>query len=242
MEKEVLKEKVILKGKVKLLTGLHIGGTNSAMAIGGPDKLVIRNPISQLPYIPGSSLKGKMRAMLEIAEGTISKTNMGKVKNFVSDDPQSLSCFLYGNSKGDENQRPSRIIVRDGEMVTDPDTIKETDMLYTETKTEVAIDRITSAANPRQFERVPAGIEFNLEMVINVFEETNRDELVNTALRSLMLVQDDYLGGNGSRGYGQVKFIIDEMKSRKMSYYSNKGEEEIDLSSDYSDYLTNFQA
>ena len=75
-----LKKKIFIKGEIELLTGTHIGGTNSAMGIGGPDSTVVRNPIDNKPYIPGSSLKGKMRAMVEIADGTIESVNMGQVK------------------------------------------------------------------------------------------------------------------------------------------------------------------
>lgn len=60
-----LEKKIVYTGIITLKTGLHIGGTNASLNIGGPDNFVVRNPIDNIPYIPGSSLKGKMRALVE---------------------------------------------------------------------------------------------------------------------------------------------------------------------------------
>ena len=199
-----LKNKIIYTGTIVLKTGLHIGGTNTALNIGGPDKFVVRNPITQLPYIPGSSLKGKMRSLIELAYG---ETNNGSVTK----DPNTKAGKLFGLSSDIENGHPSRIIVRDGEL-KNPEELSNTDLLYTESKTEVTINRITAKANPRTFERVPAGAKFNLEMVLNVFDGDNEDELKSTIKKAIELLEDDYLGGNGSRGYGQVKIILDDPK------------------------------
>lgn len=199
-----LKKKIIYTGTIVLKTGLHIGGTNTALNIGGPDKFVVRNPITQLPYIPGSSLKGKMRSLIELAYG---ETNNGSVTK----DPNTKAGKLFGLSSDIENGHPSRIIVRDGEL-KNPEELSNTDLLYTESKTEVTINRITAKANPRTFERVPAGAKFNLEMVLNVFDGDNEDELKSTIKKAIELLEDDYLGGNGSRGYGQVKIILDDPK------------------------------
>lgn len=199
-----LKKKIIYTGTIVLKTGLHIGGTNTALNIGGPDKFVVRNPITQLPYIPGSSLKGKMRSLIELAYG---ETNNGSVTK----DPNTKAGKLFGLSSDIENGHPSRIIVRDGEL-KNPEELSNTDLLYTESKTEVTINRITAKANPRTFERVPAGAKFNLEMVLNIFDGDNEDELKSTIKKAIELLEDDYLGGNGSRGYGQVKIILDAPK------------------------------
>lgn len=199
-----LKKKIIYTGTIVLKTGLHIGGTNTALNIGGPDKFVVRNPITQLPYIPGSSLKGKMRSLIELAYG---ETDNGSVTK----DPNTKAGKLFGLSSDIENGHPSRIIVRDGEL-KNPEELNNTDLLYTESKTEVNINRITAEPNPRTFERVPAGAKFNLEMVLNFFDGDNEDELRNTIKDAIRLLEDDYLGGNGSRGYGQVKIILDDPK------------------------------
>jgi len=230
---DTLIKKIKFEGKIVAKSGLHIGGTNSAMAIGGPDSTVIRNPIDNKPYIPGSSLKGKMRALIEIADGTIDNVNMGNVKHAATQDMKHVSARLFGTAKNDETQRPSRLIVRDGELLS-PDTMfTNTDLPYSESKTEVVIDRITSKAMPRQLERVPAGAEFRLDMVLNIFKGDNEKELMETVMRGLRLVQDDYLGGSGSRGSGQVEIILERITARPVDFYKTETGEE-DITSRYS--------
>ena len=220
-ESKKLKKKIIYQGKIKALTGLHIGGTNSAMGIGGPDSLVVRNPLTKEPYIPGSSIKGKMRGLLEIMDGTIGDKKMGQVYNGPSEKPEARSVKLHGTAKKD-HQRPSRLQVRDAPMILTEESEKvfqDTDLLYTETKTEVVIDRITSAAMPRTLERVPAGVEFELNMVLNVFDKDDEDELKSALDLSIKLLEDDYLGGSGSRGYGQVEIVIGKIEERTVDSY-----------------------
>lgn len=198
-----LVKKILYTGTIELKTGLHIGGTNAALNIGGPDKFVVRNPLNNIPYIPGSSLKGKMRALVEIANGCV-EVDRGKVGP--SKDPNSVSGKLFGVATGSDNNRPSRLIVRDAELDVDACDFSNTDLPYTESKTEVAIDRVTAKAMPRTFERVPAGAKFKLNMVLNVFEGEDEKELKKTLKQAIELLQDDYLGGHGSRGYGQIEF------------------------------------
>lgn len=197
-----LKKKYIYSGTIKTLTGLHIGGTNAALNIGGPDNFVVRNPIDSVPYIPGSSLKGKMRALVEIKEG---KTQNGKPTN----DPKSKAGALFGVSGDSKESRASRIIVRDAPLDVTSCDFSKTDLLYTESKTEAFIDRVTSKSNPRTLERVPAGAKFKVNMVLNIFEGEDEKSLMDTLKMAINLLEDDYLGGHGSRGYGQVKFDID---------------------------------
>lgn len=193
-----LVKKIVYTGTITLKTGLHIGGTNTALNIGGPDKFVVRNPINNIPYIPGSSLKGKMRSLVEIYNG---ETNRGKPSN----NPDSKAGSLFGVSGDNENSRPSRLIVRDAELDIKSCDFSSTDLPYTESKTEVAIDRVTAKANPRTFERVPAGARFHLNMVLNIFEGEDESLLKKTVKQAIDLLSDDYLGGHGSRGYGQVE-------------------------------------
>ena len=207
-----LKKKVIYTGVITLKTGLHIGGTNAALNIGGPDKFVVRNPINNVPYIPGSSLKGKMRALIEILHGCITVTYKGEVKP--SEDPNSISGSLFGVATGNQNNKPSRLIVRDAELDINACDFSNTDLPYTESKTEVAIDRVTAKANPRTFERVPAGAKFNLNMVLNVFEGEDEQALRATVKQAIKLLEDDYLGGHGSRGYGQVEIKIESEEEK----------------------------
>ena len=200
-----LVKKIIYTGKIVLKTGLHIGGTNAALNIGGPDKFVVRNPINNIPYIPGSSLKGKLRSLIEIKNGC----------SKVSTDPNSESGKLFGVAGCNDNTRPSRLIVRDAELDTEskPGMFENTDLPFTESKTEVNIDRVTSKANPRTFERVPAGAEFKLSMVLNIFEGEDEKELEGILFKAIEMLHDDYLGGQGSRGYGQVE--IKDLKENK---------------------------
>ena len=210
-------KKIIYTGTITLKTGLHIGGTNAALNIGGPDKFVVRNPINNVPYIPGSSLKGKMRALVELSKGCVSVNNKGEAR--ASEDPDSISGRLFGVATGKSNNRPSRLIVRDAELdLSEPELFANTDLPYTESKTEVAIDRVTAKANPRTIERVPAGAKFKLNMVLNIFEDEDEMQLKETLNLALRLLQDDYLGGHGSRGYGQVSIELDNPEGEPKTY------------------------
>ncbi len=231
----LLNKKIIVKGKIIVITGLHIGGSNNSLSIGGMDNAVIRNPVNNKPYIPGSSLKGKMRSLLELAYGYIASKNMGNVKFVGDDNPEHITTQLFGSARNDEKQRPSRIIVRDGNLLNH-DKLGKTELLYTEGKTEVVIDRITSAAVPRQLERVPAGAEFSLDIVLNIIEEDGHQkesELIQNMFKALQMVQDDYLGGSGSRGSGQVEFLIEEVYERTADYYKSGLKEGGNLAEDY---------
>lgn len=210
--KAVLEKKIFIKGKIKAITGLHIGGSSLGMSIGGADSVVIRNPINNQPYIPGSSLKGKMRSLMEKVTGemdiNLEKKTYGPTKN-----TDHVIGKLFGVA-ADNNARavPTRLIVRDAHLLNEDvlGAAEDTDMPYTEVKTEVIIDRLTSAATPRQIERVPAGAEFELELIVNVYAGDDEEELLNTVFQSLQLVEHDYLGGSGTRGYGKVAFEFND--------------------------------
>lgn len=218
-----LEEKVIYKGIITALSGLHVGGTNTSMGIGGPDKLVVRNPLTNIPYIPGSSLKGKMRSLLELKYGCCDEDGKGNVGP--SQDPTTVSGMLFGTAgKENDKKHPSRVIFRDAPLIVDNSEndygeegidFSQTDLPYTESKTEVNIDRVTAAANPRTFERVPAGAKFRFEIVMNVFEGEDKARMDSLLKECIHLLENDYLGGNGSRGYGQVKIEIKEASTIK---------------------------
>lgn len=232
-----LHKKLEITGKLVLKTGLHIGGTNSSMSIGGIDTAVIRNPLTNQPFIPGSSLKGKMRSLLEVCLGEIGGRQGGKIENGPSSEGQAAD--LFGNAVNDR-QKPSRAIVRDCNLTkaSAEHLLQHTEIPYTEGKTEVVIDRITSAANPRQIERVPAGAIFDLNIVLNIWEQDNNEnELIQNLFKSLQLVHDDYLGGSGSRGYGQVDFEIEDVKEKSMEDYYGKNNEAKSIKEDYLDLI-----
>ena len=209
-----LTKKIFINGTIVVKTGLAVGGGSIGLEIGGADKVVVRNPISNEPYIPGSSLKGKMRSLLEKLDGrfTTKTDNDGKISTMPCSCGTCMICKIFGVSAEAEGM-PARLIVRDSELVNveELEKSKNTDMPFTEVKTEVVIDRVTSAATPRQFERVPAGAEFSLNLVCNIYDGDNESDMLNKVFEGLCLVQDDYIGGSGTRGYGQVKFQVESL-------------------------------
>ena len=200
--KQLIK-KIKINTSITLITGLHIGGNSENVEIGGIDNPVVKLASKgDVPYIPGSSLKGKMRCLLEQAAGAPKVGLDAKVNN------------LFGITESKANNtsnQPSKIIVRDAmlsddskKMLLDCDNL---DMPYTENKFENVIDRVKGIAqHPRQTERVPAGAVFNAEFIINVWDEDDEQELMALFEKSIRLLENDYLGGSGSRGYGQIKF------------------------------------
>lgn len=205
-----------IKAKLELQTGLHIGAGDSEMHIGGIDNSVIKHPITQSPYIPGSSLKGIIRTLLEWRSGEVKKAplslddlkeakNKEEVKNI-------LRLFgIGGDAKNTDNIVKeigvSRLAFWDCALDAGWEkAIRDDNQLLTEAKSENTIDRITSTAgNPRQTERVPAGAKFNFKLMLRQFEG-DKPELLDLVLKGLKLLELDSLGGSGSRGYGKVKF------------------------------------
>lgn len=231
-----LTHKIVVEGRITLLTGLHIGGNNMGMEVGGVNATVIRNPVTGEPYIPGSSLKGKIRSLLEQKAGyfaELTKDLPNGPDNNASHDLVKMFGKVKENKKVEGAEPvniPSKVIFRDCRMVgiiaKDDETrtpkadlllkkVKTFDLPYTEVKTEVAIDRIKSSALPRSLERVPAGIEFKMSVVLNVWEELAHaipeDALLSLLFDGFKLLEKDYLGGKGSRGSGQVKIGIENI-------------------------------
>lgn len=206
-----------IKAKLILKTGLHIGAGDSEMHIGGIDNSVIKNPITNQPYIPGSSLKGKIRSLLEWRSGEVDEMPLS-LKNLRTpkSDPQAIKDILalFGmtaDSQNDEEQLKqigvSRLSFWDCEL--DPEWVKqlnESNQSFTEAKSENTINRITATAeHPRQMERVPAGSQFDFKLTVRQFEGDS-ENLVELVLKGLRLLELDSLGGSGSRGYGKVEF------------------------------------
>ncbi len=226
-----LERKIFIEGEIEVLTGLHIGGSSLGLTIGGADKVVVRNPITNRPYIPGSSLKGKMRSLLEKSLGLveIKKNKEGKWEGSLCEKPEKdvVQLFGYPAEKGGSSDKyaPTRLTVRDGDLLNEQELAdaEDTDMYCTEIKTEVSIDRLTSQANPRNFERVPAGAKFGLNLVVDIYnidyENDRYKKFISLVCQALELIEDDYLGGQGTRGYGQVKFNIESVKERTAQDY-----------------------
>ena len=205
---------VEIKAKLVLETGLHIGAGDSEMHIGGIDNSVIKHPITQSPYIPGSSLKGKIRTLLEWRSGAVQ--NAPLTLKDITKNPEEVKNILrlFGSSGDAKNSEQevaeigvSRLAFWDCALDSDWEkAIRDDNQLLTEAKSENTIDRITSTAgNPRQTERVPAGAEFDFKLMLRQFEG-DKPELLELVLKGLKLLELDSLGGSGSRGYGKVKF------------------------------------
>lgn len=197
-----LKGKFIITGKIKVLTGLHIGTSGDFSAIGAVDNIVIRDTVTNKPIIPGSSLKGKMRYLISRAKynSTLTMPNIKKESDdikrlFGASEPVVLSRLQFCD-----------MLLREKDYGRDV----EFDLPYTEIKYENTIDRGTGIANPRQQERVPAGSEFDFRLIYNIENTENMEEEVKQDFENILLMfellEDDYLGGHGTRGYGRVKF------------------------------------
>jgi CRISPR-associated protein Csm3 len=234
-----LVKKLIYTGTLEAKTGLHIGAEKNTVEIGGIDNPVVRCVLrDREPYIPGSSLKGKLRALLQIAYGEADEKQK----------PNSAICQLFGAADGQidkkdfDNLPPdnyikknnlyvdtknesdsikllghrSRLIVRDAYLTEESkdQLIKAneagfTDMPFTELKMENKIDRIRGVAeHPRAQERIPAQTKFDVEFVINIYENDDEQLLKDTFTKAIELLNNDYLGGSGTRGYGQVEIKL----------------------------------
>ena len=210
-----------ITGKITLKSGLHIGAGDMEMKIGGTDNPVIKHPHTLEPFIPGSSLKGKVRSLLEMRSGLMVKSD-GKplspshLKNCSEDEKKEGGKILklFGASGADdeylEKLGPTRISFADAPLNEKWKKLADENHLpLTEVKSENSINRIKGTAeNPRFTERVPSGTEFNFCVTLKIME--NDEGLEDFLLDGLRLLQMDALGGNGSRGYGKIEFEFDD--------------------------------
>jgi CRISPR-associated protein Csm3 len=222
-------ETILLTGEIEVVSGLHIGAGSDTIEIGGMDNPIIKHPVSGAPYIPGSSLKGKLRSIVEwrlIPEKLMRSErdikNPGKPGDpcacGLADCP---SCVVFGVSAGDDldlakERGPTRLIVRDAYLTSDWAKCFDQGKDLLEAKHENSINRITAKANPRPIERVAPGVCFGFEIGFRVFERSedqtesgamDRELFESVLLRALVWLEQDYLGGGGSRGNGRIKFM-----------------------------------
>jgi len=233
--------KLILEGELHCETGLHIGAGKGSLEIGGADNPVVKDSFG-IPYVPGSSLRGRLRSLLEHSRGLVSSSELvylsrrkgQEVRIHQSDRPDDEICLLFGRSPGrmekvsgealeSSSASPARLTVCDAPL--DPDSItsqmrENLDDELTEVKSENAIDRITSQANPRTLERVPAGARFHVRLVMDVLCEEDK-ALPAVVVEGLRLLEDDSLGGGGSRGSGRVRFAKLKLVWRGRSFYAS---------------------
>ncbi len=199
---KVLKDKIIITAKIHVITGMHIGAGYTNSAIGAVDDIVIRDPLTFQPIIPGSSIKGKLRYLLE-SEG-LTESQCEHIKE------------LFGGS--DCPYRESKLMFSDCFLT--PESEKRlrnanTELSYTEIKYENTIERIELKATPRQQERVIAGSEFCFLVIYNLYSEEDVKKDFEVIAKGFELLHYDYLGGSGTRGYGRVAFLNFEVKSLK---------------------------
>ena len=237
--------KLILEANIECLTGLHIGAGKGSLEIGGADNPVVKDAFGR-PYIPGSSLRGKLRSLLEQASGLVTPNELvylsrrkgQEVRIHQSDRPDDDICLLFGRSPGRMERvegdafetttaSPARLTVSDAPLDMASITLQMRENLddeLTEVKNENAIDRITSQANPRTLERVPAGARFQVRFVLDILCEEDK-ALAARLFEGLRLLEDDALGGGGSRGNGRVQFSAARLVWRSRSYYASGGAE-----------------
>jgi CRISPR-associated protein Csm3 len=209
-----------ITAEIELLSGLHIGSGNTEMHIGGTDNPVIKNPITQEPYIPGSSLKGKMRSLLEWRAGVVAFTDgkplgfghIGRLANDQTNQGKTILKLFGGAPEGSNQDEklvaeigPTRLAFWDCTPTRDWVTaMRDKTLLLTETKMENMIDRIRGVAeHPRNTERVPASAVFDFQLTLKVHDD---EDLLDTVLAGLRLLELGGLGGSGSRGYGKLRF------------------------------------
>ena len=216
-------------GKIILNSGLHIGAGDAEMRIGGTDNPVIKHPHTLEPYIPGSSLKGKIRSLLELRSGLIGKRkkvdgsplSLKDFHNAVGADREICGAILklFGISGADQDEEgeigPSRASFADCALDSEwRETALEKNMALTEVKSENSIDRIKGTAlNPRFTERVPADTQFSFSVTVNQME--GDDGLEKLLFEGMKLLELDALGGSGSRGYGRIRFSFNDPNNRK---------------------------
>lgn len=190
--------KLIIKGNLKVVTGMHIGAGSDFSSIGAVDNVVVRDSITKKPYIPGSSLKGKMRYLL----ARVYAKN-GKMSDF-KDEHDEIGR-LFGQSEKYASRLQFQDVFFNEESAQRIEKIG-TDLYLSEIKFENTINRLTAIANPRQLERVPAGSYFDFKLVYNVENDEDLKIDFENISSCFNLLQEDYLGGHGTRGYGRVAF------------------------------------
>ncbi|MCD6599850.1 MAG: type III-A CRISPR-associated RAMP protein Csm3 [Dehalococcoidia bacterium] len=204
-------------GRIICKTGLRIGGSKEELEIGGMDNPIIRDPLSKLPYIPGSSLKGKLRSLLEYKHNRVGlHWDKGQLIQKGGSpcgcgQDECPVCRIFGAHKNmAHNLGPSRLIVRDA-LLSDKskkelEPLREGGLEYAEVKTENIINRDKNTAeHPRPMERVPQGTEFDLNLSLRILNGDNEPKMKEYINEAINLIQKDYLGGSGTRGYGWVQ-------------------------------------
>ncbi|MBI3210477.1 MAG: type III-A CRISPR-associated RAMP protein Csm3 [Candidatus Solibacter usitatus] len=237
--------KLVLEASLICESGLHIGAGKGSLEIGGADNPVVKDAFGR-PYVPGSSIRGRLRSLLEHAAGLdpaemvyLSRRKGQEVRIHQSDRAGDEICLLFGRnpnrvermsgeSLDGATATPARLAVYDAPLDADSITAQMRENLddeLTEVKSESAVDRVTSQASPRTLERVPAGAKFRLRMILDVLCDEDK-ELAATLCGGLRLLEDDSLGGGGSRGNGRVRLGDIRVAWRGKGFYTEGSAEQ----------------
>jgi len=206
----------VITGQIEVVTGLRVGANQETMEISGLDNPILRNPANGEPYIPGSSLKGKLRSL---AEWALNEVPAGG--DPTRGDPDSRTAWVFGVSADRNRQRgPTRTLVRDASLSARDRGLYQEGQTITEVKTENSINRLTAMANPRPMERVVPGVRFDYEIVYRIFDvgdDGAKDEgnFGAVLLKAMALLETDFLGSAGSRGCGKIRFVVPEAEGVK---------------------------
>lgn len=207
--------KIQITGTIEVITGMHIGGSDAFAAIGAVDSPVIKDSRTNLPMLPGSSLKGKMRTLLAKAYNT------GVVNP--NDDHERITRVFGNAKKSGDRIRPSRLLFSDMILANEDELRGFGVNSLTEVKFENTINRQTAVANPRQIERVIPGAKFHLDLIYEASDLGETKEDIELLAEGFRLLTYDYIGGSGSRGYGKIRFseldakvVVGEMPQENM--------------------------
>jgi CRISPR-associated protein Csm3 len=236
--------KLVLEADLHCETGLHIGAGKGTLEIGGADNPVAKDSFGR-PYVPGSSLRGRLRSLLEQAHGMVKPSELvylsrrrgQEVRIHQSDRPDDEVCLLFGRNPGRMDRvegealdasvtTPARLTVYDATLDADSITAAMRENLddeLTEVKSENAIDRLTAQSSPRTLERVPAGARFRVRMILDILCPEDK-ELIARLIEGMRLLEDDALGGGGSRGSGRVRFSHLKLMWRSKEFYRGSAE------------------
>ena len=184
--------KILIQCKLVVCTGMHIGDSSAFSAIGAVDSQVVRDPLTGLPIVPGSSLKGKLRTLL-------ARSLSGDIQHMPSHDHDDEKIKrLFGSSSP---VQASRLQFSDC-FVSNVAEMRRVGI--TEVKAENGISRADSVANPRFIERVSRGTTFDVKIVYEIIDDAQTVEDLALLAKGMKLLQLDYLGGHGTRGSGRV--------------------------------------
>lgn len=208
-----LLETRVVTGQIEVVTGLRIGGSVETMEISGMDNPILRNPANQQPYLPGSSIKGKLRSLAEWRLQELPLPSGDLVRDCRID---SRTARVFGVSANkDRPSGPTRTLVRDAFLSKADAERFRNGQPITEAKSENTINRLTAMANPRPMERIVPEVRFDFEIVYRIFDlgdggKTDKDNFEAVLLLAMSLLEKDYLGSAGSRGCGQIRFVTEQ--------------------------------